>query len=61
MITADFFLITGGIVFLSGTAFAALCWAVKDRQFGDLSGAPLTIFDADEPVGVSTDKFPSRK
>ena len=55
------FLVFGGIVFLSGSALLALCWAVKDGQMKNLPQAPLTIFDDDEPVGASTDRFPSRK
>ncbi|MFA7232953.1 MAG: hypothetical protein WC076_02460 [Terrimicrobiaceae bacterium] len=59
--TAGSLLIVGGIVFLSGSALLAFCWAVRDGQLRRLKEAPRTIFDDDEPVGVPTDRFPSRK
>lgn len=59
--TAGFLLLLGGLVFLSGSALAAFYWAVKDGQLKNLSEAPRTIFDEEEPVGVPTDKFPTRK
>ena len=59
--TAGLILILGGLVFLSGSALAAFCWAIKDGQFRNLREAPLTIFDRDELPGTPTDRFPSRK
>jgi cbb3-type cytochrome oxidase maturation protein len=59
--TAGLILMLGGLIFLGGSALAALCWAIKDGQFRNLREAPLTIFDQDEPVGTPTDRFPSRK
>ncbi|MFA7344792.1 MAG: hypothetical protein WC003_10840 [Terrimicrobiaceae bacterium] len=59
--TAGILLLVGGLVFLSGSALAAFCWAARDGQLLKLREAPLTIFDDDEPVGVPTDRFPSRK
>ena len=58
---AGLVLIIGGLAFLSGSAVLAFCWATRDGQFRNLTAAPLTIFDKDEPVGVPTDRFPSRK
>ncbi len=59
--TAGFLLLLGGLVFLSGSALAGFYWAVKHGQLNNLSEAPRTIFDEEEPVGVPTDSFPSRK
>lgn len=59
--TAGLILIIGGLVFLSGSAVLAFCWAIKDGQFRNLPAAPLIIFDNDEPVGMPTDRFPTRK
>ena len=59
--TAGLLLLIGGLIFLSGSALAAFWWAIKDGQLRNLREAPLTIFDDDEPVGVPTDRFPSRK
>ena len=39
-------------------AVAAFWWAAKNRQFEDVEEGSLTIFDAAEPVGESTDSFP---
>jgi cbb3-type cytochrome oxidase maturation protein len=36
----------------------AFFWAAKNRQFEDVENGSLVIFDADEPVGESTDSFP---
>ncbi|MFZ4776613.1 MAG: cbb3-type cytochrome oxidase assembly protein CcoS [Terrimicrobiaceae bacterium] len=59
--TAGFILLVAGLVFLSGSALFAFYWAVKDGQLSNLTEAPLTIFDDEEPVGEPTDRFPSRK
>ncbi|MEI6491138.1 MAG: cbb3-type cytochrome oxidase assembly protein CcoS [Verrucomicrobiota bacterium] len=59
--TAGLILILGGLVFLSGSALAAFCWATKRGQFRNLREAALTIFDRDEPPGTPTDRFPPRK
>jgi hypothetical protein len=59
--TPGFLLLIGGLVFLSGSAVAAFCWSVKDCQLTNPRAAALTIFDEDEPVGMATDKFPSRQ
>ena len=59
--TASLILIFGGMLALSGSAFIAFIWSIRDGQMTRLKDAPLTIFDEDEPVGVSTDRFPSSK
>jgi len=59
--TAGILLLVGGLVVLCGSALAAFCWAVRDGQLCDLTTVTATIFDDGEPVGVATDKFPSRK
>jgi cbb3-type cytochrome oxidase maturation protein len=57
--TAGILLLVSGLVFLSGSALLAFYWAVRDGQFNNLSESAKTIFDADEPVGTPTDRFPS--
>lgn len=59
--TAGILLLTGGIIFLSGSALLAFFWAVKDGQLENLPEAAASIFDEDEPVGKSTDKFPTTR
>lgn len=59
--TAGVILLTGGIVFLSGSALLAFFWAVKDGQLNNLPSGAQSIFDEDEPVGQPTDRFPSPK
>lgn len=44
---------------IAGSALAAFWWAAKHRQFEQVEEGSLTIFDADEPVGHITDRFPS--
>ena len=39
----------------------ALHWAVKNGQFRSLDQGARTIFDEEEPEGVMTDAFPSRR
>jgi len=56
--TAGLILLVGGLVFLSGSAMLAFFWAVKNGQFNNLAEAPKVIFDQDEPIGTSTDRFP---
>ncbi|MDX2080903.1 MAG: cbb3-type cytochrome oxidase assembly protein CcoS [Terrimicrobiaceae bacterium] len=58
--TAGVILLVGGLVFLSGSALAAFYWSVKTGQLNNLAEGAKSIFDEDEPVGVSTDKFPSK-
>ncbi len=36
-------------------AMFAFLWAVRSKQFKDLSSGAYTIFDAEEPVGKMTD------
>lgn len=57
--TTGSLLFIGGLVFLNASALLAFCWAVKDGQLNNLSEAPQTIFDKDEPVGIATDQFPA--
>jgi len=44
------------ILFVGATAaMAAFVWAVKNKQFKELSAAAFVIFDEDEPTGLITD------
>ena len=56
--TAGIVLLAFGLVFLSGSALAALWWALNDGQIQNLDEASAVIFDAEEPVGVATDAVP---
>lgn len=55
-----YFLILGGLLFLSGSALCAFYWAVKTGQFRNLRDGARSIFDEEEPVGEPTDCFPDR-
>ena len=54
-------LILGGFIVLTGSAVLAFAWAARNGQFRNLEKGAEVIFDEDEPVGVTTDQFPSRK
>ncbi|MFV0415896.1 MAG: cbb3-type cytochrome oxidase assembly protein [Chthoniobacterales bacterium] len=56
-----YFLVFAGIFVLSGSALIAFYWAVKDGQFINLREASNVIFDQDEPVGLTTDRFPDHQ
>ena len=45
---------------IAAAALAAFWWAAKNNQFENVEEGPLTIFDADEPVGKSSDAFPGQ-
>jgi len=44
------------VVAFGGAAALALAWAVAGGQFDNFQRAAEGIFDADEPVGVPTDR-----
>ena len=48
----------GSVFFFGGAAVLALAWAVRQGQFENFDDAARSIFDADEPIGESTDRFP---
>lgn len=54
----SYYLILGGLVFLSGSALCAFYWAVKTGQFRNVRDGARVIFDEDEPIGEPTDCFP---
>ena len=58
--TAGTILLVLGLFFLSGSALLAIYWAAKTGQFSKISEGAATIFDKDEPVGIPTDRFPSK-
>jgi cbb3-type cytochrome oxidase maturation protein len=45
---------------IAASALAAFWWAAKNKQFENVEEGSLTIFDADEPIGKSTDAFPGQ-
>jgi len=48
------------IVSLLGfSAVAALVWAIGTGQFREFQKGATSIFDDDEPIGESTDQFPT--
>jgi len=59
--TAGLVLLLLGLLLLSGSAFAAFCWAVGDGQLEHLERAPEVIFDAAEPIGEPGDCFPDAR
>ncbi len=54
----SYILIPAGIALLSGSALAVFYWAAKTGQFRNLRQGSEVIFDADEPIGKPTDRFP---
>lgn len=49
------------MVILGMTAMSALVWAIRSGQFQSIGEGAESIFDAEEPLGVTTDAFPSPK
>ena len=47
-----------GLVFTTGLALVAFFWAARTGQFRNLHEAASEIFDAAEPAGMATDRFP---
>lgn len=43
------------------TAVYGLVWAVRSGQVRDFAAGAASIFDEEEPVGRSTDRFPDSK
>jgi cbb3-type cytochrome oxidase maturation protein len=46
------------IIGFTVTAILAFLWAAGSGQFRNQQAAARSIFDADEPVGRMTDRFP---
>ncbi len=58
---ADFIVyatVLGSIVFFGGAAILAMAWSFRNGQFENFHKSSRSIFDADEPVGRVTDRFP---
>jgi len=51
-------ILLGGVFF--SCALFALKWAHREGQLRDLDDGALSIFDEDEPAGMTTDIFPAR-
>jgi nitrogen fixation-related uncharacterized protein len=51
-------LVFGLIAAFSASVVWGLWWALKGGQFSDFQKGALSIFDEDEPVGHTTDRFP---
>ncbi len=54
-ITIWFFMVVLGL-----TAVGALVWAIQSGQLKNISSGAKSIFDDDEPIGATTDSFPSK-
>lgn len=39
---------------------AAFFWAANNKQFENIEDGSTVIFDADEPIGERTDRFPTK-
>ncbi len=46
---------------ISGSAVYALWWSSKNGQLRDFERGAVSIFDAEEPVGEMTDRFPAKR
>ena len=59
LLNANLFLAFWGLAFsLAATAVGALVWAIRRGEFDDFKQGAASIFDADEPAGRPTDRFP---
>lgn len=54
-------LVVAATLMFTGAAVFALAWSVKDGQFENFTKAAEAIFDADEPIGTTTDAFPGEE
>lgn len=60
MTTMLFVFLAAGLVFFAGVTMAAFFWAVRTGEFRDFDATARSIFDAGEPVGMTTDAFAAR-
>lgn len=51
-------MVFGSILFFGSAAVLAMAWAFRNGQFENFSRGSRSIFDADEPIGEMTDRFP---
>jgi nitrogen fixation-related uncharacterized protein len=51
-------LVFGSVAAFGLTAVYGLVWAVRNRQLERFARGATSIFDAEEPVGEMTDRFP---
>lgn len=49
------------LVGFAGSALLGFWWAAAHGQFSGIERGAASIFDAEEPVGKSTDGFPAAK
>ena len=54
----SFVLILVFVALAASSAAAALCWAIKNGQFHDLSGGATTLFDDEATDPEPPDAFP---
>lgn len=50
--------IFGSVAVFGITAVAGLVWALRTGQIRNFAAGAVSIFDDDEPIGVTTDGFP---
>jgi hypothetical protein len=50
--------VIGSVVMFGAAAALALGWAFRAGQFENFHRGAQSIFDPDEPVGRTTDRFP---
>ena len=48
-----------GMVFLTSTGLIAFYWATKTGQLRSFNKGASVIFDTEEPIGKTTDAFPT--
>jgi nitrogen fixation-related uncharacterized protein len=56
--TITYGLIWGSWVIFGLTTLWALAWAIRTGQFRRINEGAKVIFDAEEPIGEMTDRFP---
>lgn len=56
--TWTFVIIFSTVAALGATVLWAFTWAIRTGQFEDFQRGATSIFDADEPLGQMTDRFP---
>ena len=57
--TWAFVIIFGTVAALGATVLWAFTWAIRTGQLEDFQQGATSIFDADEPLGHVTDRFPN--
>ncbi len=61
MSTLSYILVFGLLGGFAVVVIWAMWWAIRGGQMSNFQKGATSIFDADEPIGMATDKFPGER